>query len=90
MTWIAVDTSWSLQVAGVWSLPQALASLLSAGPSRDLFLLPGGNIRLKLLPTFWLRFVTRLLLFPKFKFTWLLLLLLAFMLLLMLRTEGNI
>ena len=30
-----------------------------------LFLLPGGNIKLKLFPTFWLRFDTRLLLFPK-------------------------
>ena len=37
---------------------------------RRLLFLPGGNIRLKLLPTFWFKLVTRLLLFPKFRFTW--------------------
>ena len=54
----------------------SLSSLMSLFPLfcksawRRLLLLPGGNMRLKLLPTFWFKLVTRLLLLPKFRFTW--------------------
>ena len=79
-----------------------LGALPVRGERRRLLFLPGGNIRLKLLPTFWFRLVTRLLLLPKLRFTynfdffagcfvltWLLLLLFALMLLLMFNTEIN-
>ena len=56
-------------------------------PHRRLLRLPGGNIRLKLLHTFWFRFVMRLLLLLRLRFAWLLFLLLPVIWLLMLTTN---
>ncbi len=51
------------------------------------FFFPGGNIKLKLLPTFWFRFVMVFLLLPKLRLILFKLLLLALMLLLMFKTR---